>query len=138
MAIRTDAQNIGFSIPIDTAREAANSILVHRPIARPYLGISMIDLDAEMAKSLGVPSTHEGVLVSKVTPQSPADSSGLEEGDLIQKVNATPVRTGHDVQTIVREQKIGNQINMEVFHSGKIKHVSVKVSQYPNDTADVS
>lgn len=138
MAIRTDAQNIGFSIPIDSARDAANAILSHRRIPRPFVGISMIDLDPDMAKSLGMPTSLNGVLVSKVTPRSPAEVSGLEEGDLIQKVNDTPVKTGRDVQSIVRSQKIGNQINMEVFHSGKVKHLLVRVSQFPNDTADVS
>jgi serine protease Do len=138
MAIRTDAQNIGFSIPIDIARDAANAILAHRPIQRPYLGISMIDLDSEMAKSLGVPTTREGVLISKVSPQSPASVSGLEEGDLIEKVNDTPVKTGRDVQAIVREQKVGNELNMEIFHSGRLRHLMIRISAYPSDGGDVS
>jgi len=136
MAIRTDAQNIGFSIPIDIARDAANSILAHRPIQRPYLGISMIDMDAELAKSLGVPTAKNGVLISKVVPKSPAEASGLEEGDLIEKVNDLPVKTGRDVQSIVRTQRIGNRVDLEVFHSGKVKHLSILISNYPDDAAD--
>jgi S1-C subfamily serine protease len=137
MAIRTDAQNIGFSIPIDTAREAANAIISHRPIARPYLGISMIDVTAELAKTLGLPDSFAGVIVSKVSPSSPAQGAGLQEGDVIEKVNAQPVKTGRDVQTIVRAQKVGNSVDMEVVHSGKTRHVMIHISQYPSNGDDL-
>jgi S1-C subfamily serine protease len=137
MAIRTDAQNIGFSIPIETAREAANAILAHKPLQRPYLGISMIDMDSELAKSLGVPSSLSGVLVSKVQPKSPAARSGMQEGDLIRKVNDQPVKTGKDVQQIVRQQKVGHQLNMEVFNSGKTRNLQVRISAYPDEAIDL-
>lgn len=137
MAIRTDAQNIGFSIPIDTARDAANAIISHHPVARPYLGISMIDVTAELATTLGLPSSFAGVIVSKVSPASPARGAGLEEGDVIERVNATPVKTGHDVQSIVRAQKVGNSVDMEVVHSGQVRHVTVRISQYPSDGDDL-
>jgi S1-C subfamily serine protease len=137
MAIRTDAQNIGFSIPIDIARDAANAMMTRTPIARPYLGISMIDFDADLAKSLGLPNRLTGVLVSKVTPESPAERSGLKEGDLIQKVNAKPVVTGKEVQSIVKSLKVGSHLDLEVFQSGKVRKVDVELRSYPADM-DVS
>lgn len=133
MAIRTDAQNIGFSIPIETARDAANAIISHHPMMRPYLGISMIDVTADLAQTLGLPSSFAGVVVSKVSPSSPAKGAGLEEGDVIEKVNAKPVRTGHDVQAIVRAQKVGDSVDVEVVHGGKARHVMVRIDQYPNE-----
>lgn len=136
MAIRTDAQNIGFSIPIDVARDAANAILQHRTIQRPYLGISMIDFDEELAQSLGVPRTMSGVLVSKVVPRGPADASGLQEGDLIQRVNDRPVKTGRDVQSIVRAEHVGDRIDLQVYTGGKVRHLNVRLRPYPNSDDD--
>lgn len=133
MAIRTDAQNIGFTIPIDVAKDAAGAIFAHKPLSRPYLGISMIDFDADLAKTVGMPTWMQGVLVSKVVEHSPAADSGISEGDLIEFVNETPVRTGHDVQKIVRTQKIGTEVHMKVYHGGKSKSVNVKLTNFPTD-----
>jgi len=134
MAIRTDAQNIGFSIPIDIARDAVNAMLAHKPIQRPYLGISMVDFDPRLAASLDLPKNLTGVLVSKVVPQGPAARAGVKEGDMIQKVNSTPVKTGNDVQTIVRSQKVGNTIDMQVFHAGTVRNLRVEIRSLPQNS----
>lgn len=131
MAIRTDAQNIGFSIPIDVARDSANSILTHAPLSRPYLGISMIDFDPQLADAIGLPTKLHGVLVSKVVHGGSAASSGISEGDIIERVNDVPVSTGGDVQRIVRIHKVGSSLKIELFHSGRQRDISVVLRPYP-------
>ena len=135
MAIRTDAQNIGFSIPIDVARDSANSILTHEPIARPYLGISMIDFDPQLADAIGLPTKLHGVLVSKVVRGGSAASSGISEGDIIERVNDVPVATGGDVQRIVRVHRVGSSIKLELFHAGRQRDISVILRAYPAEAS---
>jgi S1-C subfamily serine protease len=135
MAIRTDAQNIGFSIPIDIARDAASAILDKRPLLHPYLGISMVDFDPELASRVSAAGNQEGVLISKVSEHSPAAASGLTEGDLIKRVENVPVRTGGDVQKIVRQHRVGSRLFLEVVHGGKDKRVEVTLSAYPERTS---
>lgn len=133
MAIRTDAQNIGFSIPIDTAREAATAIIAHRPIVRPYLGVSMIDFDPELARTIGIPSDQSGAMVSKVESKSPAASSGLAQGDLIERIDNLPVHDGGDVQREVRAKKVGNLIRLQIFHAGQVRNIAVQLRPYPDE-----
>jgi S1-C subfamily serine protease len=131
MAIRTDAQNIGFSVPIDIARDAVDSILANRPILHPYLGISMIDFDPDLVSSVNVRRTNSGVVVSKVNADGPAADSGISAGDLIQTINNTPVRNAGDVQRIVRTHKVGTRIFVRLLHSGRTETVSVLLKAFP-------
>src|SRR5581483_5030784 len=85
-AIRGDAQNVGFAIPVDVANDVAQQLLSHGKIAHAYLGIYMQDMTDDLRKSLGLQSKAQGVLVARVAPDSPADKAGLQQQDLIQKV----------------------------------------------------
>jgi serine protease Do len=138
MAIRTDAQNIGFSIPIDVAREAATSIIKHRPLIRPYLGLSMVDFDPQLARRVGLPAGERGVLVSKVAEKGPAARSGIEAGDLIETIENAPVRKGSDIQRLVRSLRVGDRLRMQIFRAGKVKNVDVILRSYPRNAEEGS
>lgn len=138
MAIRTDAQNIGFSIPIDTAKDAINAILSNRPILHPYLGISMVDYDPELASSAGLSSRVSGVLVSKVVVDGPAAKSGINAGDLIRSVENTPVKTGSDVQKIVRSHRVGTKIELQLVRAGRVENIDVVLRPFPQAQSDES
>lgn len=67
-------------------------------ITRPQVevGMSVDEIDPEMRRELGLPSSMKGVVISRVTPGGPAEEAGLERGDVIIEVDqkATPdVRT---------------------------------------------
>ena len=73
-AIRGDAQNIGFAIPVDVAKDVAAQLLAHGTIARPYLGIFMQELDEKLAHSLALSPSTKGVIIAGIAPDSPAKS----------------------------------------------------------------
>lgn len=130
-AIRGDAQNIGFAIPIDIAKEVADQLLESGRIARPYLGIYMQELNGQLAKSLGLPENTKGVVLARVGKDSPADRAGLQQGDVIEKVDGKTVATSKDVQEMVRKHKVGDTINMLVLRDGNLNPVEVKIGDYP-------
>lgn len=130
-AIRGDAQNIGFAIPVDIARDVADQLLESGKIARPYLGIYMQELETQLAKSLGLPANTKGVVLRKIGPGSPADKAGLQPGDVIQKVDGKTVATSKEVQDLVRKHKVGDTINMLVLREGQLSAVDVKIGDYP-------
>jgi S1-C subfamily serine protease len=131
MAIRTDAQNIGFSIPVDVAKQAAQGIMDHKPLSHPYLGISMLDYDPDAAAAAGLSERIQGVIVAKIENGSPASHSGIAVGDLIERVNNIPVKTGSDVQKIVRAHKVGNRMDLTILHKGKRQDVELTLTPYP-------
>jgi len=134
-AIRGDAQNIGFAIPIDTAREITDQLLSKGSIERPYLGIYMQDMDENLARSLGVSSNTQGVVVAGLAVNSPAEKSGLEQGDIVQKVEGKSVKTSREVQAVIRSHKPGDSITILIFRDGAIRPMNVKIGNYPTNEA---
>ena len=66
---------------------------------RGYLGVSIKDLDPEVAARLGL-ENQKGVLVSNVVEGSPAAKAGLKDGDVITSLGGKPVQNGHDLQKL--------------------------------------
>lgn len=133
-AIRGDAQNVGFAIPVDVAHEVAEQLLSHGKIARAYLGVYMQDLDVSLKKSLGLPEKSNGVLVARVSPDSPADKAGMMQGDVIQKIDGKQMESSKQVQELVRKHKPGDSLNLLVMRNGALTAVTIKIGDYPVST----
>jgi serine protease Do len=132
-AIRGDAQNIGFSIPIDAVKEISDQLLSKGSIERAYLGIYMQDMDETLARSLGISPNTKGIFVAGLAMNSPAEKSGLQQGDIIQRVEGKSVDTSKQVQTAIRSHKPGDSIQILVFRNGSMKPIDVKIGNYPNN-----
>jgi S1-C subfamily serine protease len=131
-AIRGDAQNIGFAIPIDMAKEISDQLMTKGTIERPYLGIYMKELDEKLAKSIGLPATTKGVVIAGLAQDGPAVQAGLLQADVIQKVDGKAVENGKQIQDIVRSHKPGETLSLLIVRNGQIKPLSVKIGTYPD------
>lgn len=130
-AIKSGVQNIGFAIPIDVARDVVEQLLDKGQIARPFLGIYMQTMDEKLAKSLGVSEDTKGVVIARVSPDSPAAASGLKMGDVISRIDGKEVEDGKSVQKIVRKHKPGDKLNFLINRGGELLAQEVKVGDYP-------
>ncbi len=131
VAIRGDGQNISFAIPSDVVADIAQQLLTKGSIQRAYLGIYMQDLDSDVAKSLNLPENTRGVLVARSAPDGPAAESGLESGDVIQRVDGVPVTTSKEVQGAVLKHKPNEKMNLLISRGGELKSITVKVGERP-------
>lgn len=129
-AIRRDAQNIGFSIPIDVAKTVADSIIATGKILRPWLGIHMQELDEGMSTKIGVPATTKGVAIVGFAEGSPAKAAGLELGDVIQKIDNKDTPNPKDVKEYVQTKKVSDVLNFLVLRKNGVQTVSVNVGDY--------
>ncbi|HEY9870212.1 MAG TPA: trypsin-like peptidase domain-containing protein [Candidatus Obscuribacterales bacterium] len=137
-AIQANAQNIGFSIPVDIAKEVADNLIANKKIVRPWLGIAMQELDETMAKSLGLSPDTRGVLIANVMDGSPAQAAGLRRGDIIQKIDGNEMLTAKQVQDYVRAHKVSETLNFFVVRNNAPKGISVNIGQYPDKIAATS
>ena len=135
-AIQANAQNIGFSIPVDIAKTVTDDLISSKKIIRPWLGIAMQEMDETMAKSLGLPATTKGVLIGNVIEGSPAESAGLQRGDIIQKVDGVAIESGKQVQDCVRSHKVSETLNFMVVRNNALKAIAVNIGQYPDKIAN--
>jgi len=136
-AIRSDAQGLGFAIPIETAARVATQLFSKGRVEHPFLGIQMVDLTpdtkAEFSQENLKISNDKGVAIVRVMDKSPSDKAGLRAGDIIQKIDGKPVNKATDVQGMVEASAIGAVLKMEVNRLGQIKVFQLVTEAFPID-----
>jgi len=124
------AQGIGFSIPINAAMAIAKELIEHGKVIRPWLGILGIGLNKEIASYYNL-SAEEGVLITKTFERSPAWEQGITSGDVIMKVDATPVKDMSELAGYVRKKKIGDVITLSIIRGNLQGDVQVRLAEIP-------
>ena len=99
-----------------------------------YLGVSVIELDASIARSVGLKSTTRGLLVQRVDPNGPAGEAGilggsrpvlvngqivLAGGDVLQKMDDLTLNTIADLQNALGQHNPGDEVTITVLRNGK-------------------
>ncbi len=129
------AQGIGFAVPSNTVREQVAYLEkqpgVHQGTNAGFIGAALATITPNLSVQLNYQG--KGVAVQQVVSGSPADQAGLQPGDVIQKVNGSPVTANEEVVKAIKATKPGSSINLEVWSAGVKKLVSVKVQERPAD-----
>jgi serine protease Do len=86
-------------------------------------GVSVEDVDAQTARQLRLPASTTGVVVTGISPSSPAADSGLQRGDVIAEVNRQPVKNTSDFERAIRNSK--NETLLLVNRQGNTFYVTV-------------
>ncbi len=123
---------IGFSIPINEAREIMTALIATGKVTRGFLGVVIQDITPEIAGALGV-KAGEGVLVANVGPNTPATRSGIKQGDVIVSFRGQPVKSVNGLRYAVARVKPGETVPAEVLTDGKRHTVNIKIEEQPSD-----
>ena len=116
-AVDTRAEGIGFAIPINKARRVMHDLMSAGRVAPLWLGLDLQDVDGRTAMALGLRDAG-GVLVTAVFPGSPAARAGIAPGDILESINASPVRDRRDYLDILRNQTAGTALRLQVLREG--------------------
>jgi S1-C subfamily serine protease len=137
-AIRSNAQGLGFAIPIRTATTIATQLFDNGKVDHPYLGVQMVAVTAELkseasrSKNQKSPITVDrGALVMEVIPKSPAEAGGIRAGDVIVKIANRQISTPNDVQQEVEASSIGQNLKVEVSRDGNVQSLEIKPDKFP-------
>ena len=109
---------IGFAIPSNLARNVMNQLIAFGEVKRGSLGVQSQDLDARLARALGLPEGH-GAVITQVVPDSPADQAGLQAGDVITRIDAKPVHTADELANIEGLLPISKPLPVEYVRDGE-------------------
>jgi S1-C subfamily serine protease len=147
-----DAQNIGFSIPINIAKEMIPGLMKDGRIVRPWLGFHGQFIESGLKEFIRLPLV-EGFLVEVVEPESPADKADLHGGqlelsiggrdfliggDIITRINGASVSPPEKMVEILKGLKVGSTVNLMVFRQGKYVDVKYALPERPLLPGDVS
>lgn len=128
-AIIPYAQGIGFSIPINTVKNIVDQLLENGKVIRPYIGISLQDLNRYLAEYLKYDGKLKGVVVMGVAKGSPADDSDLRPKDIILKADGKDLASSEELRKIIRNSKPGDVISLEVWRNGKNIDIAVTTAE---------
>ncbi len=125
----TGADNVGFAIPINAAKEVIDAILEHGRVPRSWIGVQL----QEMMSKTDDPS-QRGVVVGDVDPLGPAAAAQLMPGDVIVAVNGGPVHARFEedlpgVLSRIAELPVGTQAVFKVQRGGETHDVTIETSE---------
>ena len=120
----SEAEGIGFAIPINTAMDIAQQLIENGTVARPVLGVSILDIsDASAAQQYGVSAM--GVYVADVTKGGGAEAAGVQRGDRIIAVDDTAVSSTSTVKSYLAGKEVGDTVSLQVERDGKVLTLNV-------------
>ncbi|MBR6018931.1 MAG: trypsin-like peptidase domain-containing protein [Lachnospiraceae bacterium] len=120
---QTSIDNIGFAIPIDNAIGILKSIIEKGYVEKPYIGVSVYDLDSSY-EAFGL----AGAVVSSVEAGSPAAAAGLKENDVITKVNGTAIKSVDELKSAISAGKEGDKLTLTIYRKGETLEVEVTLA----------
>ena len=133
MSTTNGSMGIGFAVPINLASSVMQSLIATGTVARGYLGVGVDVLTPELAEAMNVDA--KGMIISTVTPDSPAARAGLKKEDVIVAINGKPVGSFDELRLIVAQNPPGTKVKVRYLRGGKPADVEITLSKLADDTA---
>ena len=114
-----------FAVPSNTVKKVITDIKQYGTVQRAVLGIQYSELTAEKAKEEKITATTEGLYVAKVTDRGAAKEAGLQEGDVIVKLNGARVKDSGEMQEEMNKLRPGDKAEVEYYRDNKLKRTTV-------------
>lgn len=128
------AENLGFAIPINLAREVAEEILKGTAVKRSWIGIDIQQIK-DLKEYLNLPD-FTGVLIVQVEENSPAAKAGLRPGDVLRKIGDTPVNALYEeslptIRKIISGLPLDQKTVFRVWRDNKERTVEIQAIEEP-------
>lgn len=139
---------IGFAIPANTIKRVVPVLIKDGHYKHPWLGISGISVDPDLANNLGLNETH-GFLIERVVSDSPASKAGLQGsnetktldgikyrvgGDIIIGIDGISVNKLEDILNYLQDNKsVGDKITLQINRNGSVMEVPLILQERPKE-----
>ena len=122
---------IGFAIPVSTAREVMEDLIRDGKVTRGWIGVEPREISPEVAQSIQLPSTGQGVLIAGVLQNGPAARAGVRPGDVILQVQEQPVRNVAELLHHVAQLPPGQMARLSLWRDNNTLQVQVTPGERP-------
>lgn len=126
-AVTQGAEGIGFAIPVTTAKTVLDQIVKHGRVIRGWIGAVYTDVPP----ANGATARQQGVLVRQVVAESPAAQANLQAGDLLLKIDGTPIVDQTDLRNREAAFAPGTRVRIEGMHGNLPFAIDVTLVQRP-------
>lgn len=139
------SQGLGFAVPINTAVRSLSQLRENGKVEYAWLGVAGQTLSSDVAAMFGI-DTQGGALVEEVSPGSPAAAAGIKgggravsiqdqtftlDGDIIVKIDATPIASFDDLVTYLSGKRPGDRVTLTIERDGKRSEVAATLAERP-------
>lgn len=121
---------LSFSIPIDVAMNVAEQLKSTGQVIRPYLGVTLQDMDRTLAEAYGL-SRPEGAIVTQISPKSPAENADLQVGDVILSYDGQALTRTTDLIRLVNASKVNQRVNLQILRQQQRKNITITLLPTP-------
>ncbi|MBP9818180.1 trypsin-like peptidase domain-containing protein [Candidatus Shapirobacteria bacterium] len=128
VAVSQSGQSIGFALPINIVRDSINNFKTTGEFERPFLGVNYRMISKQSALLNDVPA---GAYVQEVVADSPAESAGIKQGDILIEIDGTKLADNPNTSlaTYINKKKIGDSVGLKLYRDEKEISLSVKLQK---------
>ncbi|MFH1382591.1 MAG: trypsin-like peptidase domain-containing protein [Chloroflexota bacterium] len=121
----------GFAISTQTAMPIIEHLIKNGYVVRPWMGVVLRTVDQFAVISAGL-KVDKGVLITQVSPNSPAVKAGLQAGDVISDVDGKDVATSQDLVQIIQAGKVGQSVKITYYRGSTENTTDLVLAQSPS------
>jgi serine protease Do len=121
---------VGFAIPANEAKRLIPDLQKYGRVPRPWLGILADRMTSQIQAYFHL-DVSEGVIVSNLVEEGPADGAGVKTGDVIVNIDGTPVKEPYDIDRILSKHRPKDEISMKIQRGRRQVDIRVKMSELP-------
>ena len=122
----TDAEGMGFAIPVDTFKPVIQKISANGEYSTAYMGVFGFD---NQLKNIG--RVEQGFYVQSVEKNSPAEKMGLKKGDVITRVDDKNINLARELKAFLYEHEVGDTVFVTVKTNVDERIVEIKLEKHP-------
>ncbi|WP_295559263.1 Do family serine endopeptidase [uncultured Hyphomicrobium sp.] len=128
---------IAFAVPARTATDVIAQLKKSGSVSRGWLGVKIQNVDEDTASAIGL-SEPKGALVSEITPNGPASSSGLKVQDAIVQVNNDKIADSRDLARKIADYAPDTTVDVKVWRGNKEETVKVRLGKFPGSSEEIA
>jgi putative serine protease PepD len=113
-----DNSGVGFSVPINSSKSAAQTLIAGGKVQHAYVGVLIQDVDG-------------GAKITRIVAGAPAAKAGLKVGDVITSFDGKTIGSADDLTAAVFQAKPGEKVSVTITRNGTTQHVSLTLGVQP-------
>ena len=128
--VASEVEGIGFAISSDEAKPIIQDLIRYGHVTHPWLGVWAQTVNSLLATTMNL-SVESGALIVEIVADSPADTAGLMEDDIIINFGGQEVNDIADLVRAIRASEIGEEVEIVFVRGENTETTSARLVEYP-------
>ncbi len=125
----------GFAVPVDIVGKVFADLVKYKSVQKAFAGLQVADLNNELAKKYALNTeNYEGAVVTQIDKNSEAQKAGLQEGDIILKVNQDAVMGKSNFEELLSYYRPSDKIRLSYKRNKQIKEINITLTNKEGTT----